>query len=234
MDQSSLAAAQVESKQLQFAAQSSTHDINSSLHAAAALSQQANEIGMTGFTGGAERLATVAGRGLLHTPEGMVETVKKEGVLGLATTAAESAVVGFGLKAIMTKAAPVAEIGALALGTSFVAQTVPQFWDACAKGLSAKTTKDMDTAVDQFSQATGNLAVNSVIGVAGFKAGAGSVGLTRFAGGDALGYAARNDALVPVRRLTESLPVPIRLVQRPLIKLFPTTQLPMRLPKWLW
>ena len=196
MDQSTLAAAQVESKQLQLAAQSYPHDINSSIHASAALSQQANEIGMTGFAGGAERLATVAGRGLLQTPEGMVETVKKEGVLGLATTAAESAVVGFGLKAIMSKAAPVAEVATLALGTSFVAQTVPQFWDACARGLTAKTARDMDNAVDKFSQATGSLAVNSVIGVAGFKAGAGAVGMTRFAGGDALGYGANNDALI--------------------------------------
>jgi hypothetical protein len=158
--------------------------------ALAALSEQANQIGMTGFAGGSERLALVAGKGLLHTPEGMVETVKREGALGMATTAVESAIVGFGLRALMTKAAPVAEVAALALGTSFVAKTVPQFWDAGAKALKATTWNEMDQASAKFSQATGSLAVDSIIGIAGYKLGSGGAGLTKWGNREGLAPAA--------------------------------------------
>lgn len=157
--------------------------------ASQALSDQVNEIGMTGFGGGAHRLEIVAREGLMATPQGMLETVKKEGVVGLASTAVESAAVGFGLRLMLSKAAPVAEIATLALGTSFVAKTVPQFWDACARGLNAHTWGEMHQASSAFGQATGSLAVDSIVGFAGYKLGAGAAGHTTWANRESLARA---------------------------------------------
>lgn len=147
---------------------------------AQALSLDANQIGMTGFSGGAERLAIVAGRGLTKMPEGLVQTVKEEGGLGLSITAVESLAVGAGLKILTAKAAPIAGLATLALGTSFLAQTAPKFWDACARGLHANTWTEMDNASSKFGQATGALAVDTLIGCIGFKVGSSGAGLTRW------------------------------------------------------
>ncbi|MBS1991786.1 MAG: hypothetical protein JSS83_14795 [Cyanobacteria bacterium SZAS LIN-3] len=153
--------------------------------AAQALSAEANQIGMTGTWGAAQRVAIVAGSGLLETPKGVVESIKKQGALGLTTTLAESAAVGYGLKALMSASAPVGKIAALALGASFVAQSVPEYYDAFNKGLGAHSWKEMDDASAKFGQATGGLAVDTVLGYGGFKIGAGAHAL-KTGGFDAL------------------------------------------------
>jgi glycine/D-amino acid oxidase-like deaminating enzyme len=137
------------------------------------LSHEANDIGMKGFVGGAERIGIVAGQGLLEAPRGVVEAIKKEGIGALAGTAAESAAVGFVLRTVLSKAAPVAGIASLALGGLFVAKTGAQFYNAFAQGLNAKTNKDMDQASSAFGRAAGSLAVDSIVGFAGYKVGSG-------------------------------------------------------------
>ena len=144
--------------------------------AAKALSEQANEIGMSGLSGSMERVALVTGQGLLKTGQGMVETVKHEGVGGLALTAAESAVVGLGLRLLLSKAAPVARIATAVMGSIFAANTVPKYYDAYSSGLQARTWKEMDQASSTFGLATGELAVNTVVGIGGFKLGSGLAG----------------------------------------------------------
>jgi hypothetical protein len=140
--------------------------------AARALSQQVNEIGMTGFAGGVQRIAIVAGEGLRQAPQGMVDTVKKEGVGGLAVTAVESAAMGFGLRVLMqTPGARVAQVAALGLGTAFLAKNAADFGDALSRGANAHTWKEMDEASHRFGQAAGSLAVDSLVGVAGYHVG---------------------------------------------------------------
>jgi len=149
------------------------HLLDNSNGVANVLNNQANEIGMEGGLGAVQRLGIVAGKGLLETPQGIVSSVEHQGPLGLATVAAESTALGFGLKMLMAKSAPVGKIAALALGTSFVAQTVPEYYEACVKGLEARTWGQMDNATHKFGEATGTLVVDSAIGLGGFKLGAG-------------------------------------------------------------
>ena len=136
-------------------------------------SAESDAIEMNGTFGKAERIAIVAGKGLLETPKGMVDIVEKQGVMGLCTTAVESTAVGYGLQTMLTKAAPVAKIATLALGASFLAKTIPEFHSAFDQGLKAKTWNELDQASTTFGQATGSLAVDSIIGFAGYKAGSG-------------------------------------------------------------
>jgi len=142
-------------------------------NAGGALSREANEIGMTGLSGAMERAALVTGQGLLKTGRGMVETVKTEGLSGLAVTAGESAALGLGLRLLMTEAAPVARIATAVMGTLFAASTAPKYYDAYSSALNARSWKDMDRASSTFGLATGELAVNTLAGVGGFKVGSG-------------------------------------------------------------
>ncbi|MBS1991608.1 MAG: hypothetical protein JSS83_13885 [Cyanobacteria bacterium SZAS LIN-3] len=138
-------------------------------------SVRSNEIGMTGTGGAIERAALVTGQGLLKSGGGMVETVRQEGVAGLAITAVESAAVGLGLKLVLNNAAPVAKIATLALGTLFVAQTAPKYYQAYSGALEARSWEDMDHASSTFGRATGELMVNTLVGAGGYKLGSGIV-----------------------------------------------------------
>jgi|GEM_PF-3429016 len=154
-------------------AQSSRSSID---NAGKALSTQANEIGMSGLSGTAERLALVTGQGLLKTGQGALETVKHEGLGGLAITAGESAALGLGLRLVLAKAAPVARIATAVMGTIFAAGTLPKYYDAYSSGLKARTWKELDQASSTFGLATGELAVNTIVGISGFKVGSGLAG----------------------------------------------------------
>ncbi|MBP9094871.1 hypothetical protein KBI23_27880 [bacterium] len=140
---------------------------------AAKSSTESDAIEMNGTFGKAERIAIVAGKGLLETPQGMVDIVEEQGVIGLCTTAVESTAVGYGLQTMLTKAAPVAKIATLTLGASFLAKTIPEFHSAFDQGLKAKNWNELDKASATFGEATGSLAVDTIIGFAGYKAGAG-------------------------------------------------------------
>jgi|GEM_PF-2244093 len=183
MDRAALAPAQDKSLSENLAL--SQHLLDNKVGGAAALTAGDNEIGMTGGMGAVQRVGIVAGKGLLETPKGIVSSIEHHGVLGLGATLVESGVVGFGLKAIMARSAPVGKIAALALGTSFVAQTIPEYYEAFAKGLEAKTWGQMDNASAKFGEATGTLAIDTVVGFAGFKIGAGAHAL-KMGGLDAL------------------------------------------------
>jgi len=160
-------------------------------HAAStALSQQANEIGMTGVLGGAERLGLMAAQGVVDTKQGIVETIKTEGVTGLLTTAAESTVIGAGLRFVMTKSEPIAAAAAIGMGVMFIGENAPKFLNAGSKALNAHTWSDMDDASATFGKATGALVVDSAIGYGGFKLGSGVMGLTPWAKMDPLPTAA--------------------------------------------
>ena len=160
--------------------------VTQAANASETLSLQANEIGMTGFSGGAKRVGLVVGEGLLDAPKGVVATIKSEGVTGIAANVLGSAAVGFGLKTLATKAAPVAEYAAIGMGLIYAAKAAPGFYDAVCGGLNARTWKDMDHAQQQFGQASGGLVFDSLVGVGGYKLGAGVAGRMKFGSLDAL------------------------------------------------
>jgi glycine/D-amino acid oxidase-like deaminating enzyme len=135
------------------------------------LSHEANDIGMKGFVGGAERLGIVAGQGLLEAPRGMVEAIKNESPGALLATAGESVAIGLVLRTVASKAAPIASLAGLAMGGLMVTKTGAQFYNAFAQGLNAKTNKDMEQASSAFGRAAGSLAIDSIIGFAGYKIG---------------------------------------------------------------
>ncbi|RTL34489.1 MAG: hypothetical protein EKK48_31395 [Candidatus Melainabacteria bacterium] len=146
--------------------------------ASARLNQESNQIGMTGFAGGAARIAITTADGIYHTPEGLKNAVayEVEHPLHALETVASSAAFAAALKVALPEAGPVGKIAGLAMGAWFVGSAAPGFYDAYKTGLNAKTWSEMSRSGQQWGDAAGTLGVNAALGYAGFKVGAGISG----------------------------------------------------------
>ncbi|GEM_PF-1663199 len=145
------------------------------------LSQEANgknQIGMTGVLGGIERVGLVTADGIWHSPEGLwhaaVNEVEHPG--HLLSVLGGSAALGAALKVVLPEAGPAGRIAAVAMGAWFIGSSIPGFKDAYSKGLSARTWGELDASGRQWGDVAGQLGVNSALGFAGYKIGAGAAG----------------------------------------------------------
>lgn len=146
--------------------------------ASARLNQESNQIGMTGFAGGAARIALTTADGICHTPEGIKNALayEVEHPLHALETVASSAAFAAALKVALPEAGPVGKIAGLAMGAWFVSSAAPGFYDAYKTGLNATTWSEMDRSGRLWGDAAGTLGVNATLGYAGFKIGAGLSG----------------------------------------------------------
>ena len=136
------------------------------------------KVGLSGPLGGAARIAATTLDGVIHTPEGLLDAAKYElnHPLEALKTVAGSAALAAALKVVLPEAGPVGKIAGLAMGAWFVAGAAPRFLHAYEDGLKAETWDDMHAAGKQWGDAAGQLAVNSALGMAGYKIGAGITG----------------------------------------------------------
>jgi kumamolisin len=136
------------------------------------------KVGLSGPLGGAARIAATTLDGIVHTPEGLWDAAKYEvnHPLEALKTVAGSAALAAALKVVLPEAGPVGKIAGLAMGAWFVAGAAPRFLNAYKDGLKADTWSDLHAAGKQWGDAAGQLGVNSALGMAGYKLGAGITG----------------------------------------------------------
>ncbi len=141
-----------------------------------ALSQQAFNSTEAAPSSAAARYAEVTAKGLYNLPAGMVhsavETVThpKELVEMVATSAA----MGAALKFALPKGGPAGLIAGTAIGGYFLYESAKPIGDAYSKAGHAKTMGELDAAGHQLGDAGGAFVVNSAIGMAGYRLGAGA------------------------------------------------------------
>ncbi len=144
----------------------------------AALVHESNQIGMTGLTGGAERVGLTTADGIVHIPAGLydaaVHDIEHPGEI--AKTVLGSAAIATALKVVLPEAGPVGKVAAVAMGAWFLASSAPGFVSAYKTGLKAKTWSELNTSGSQWGYAAGQLGVNTVLGYGGYKLGAGVSG----------------------------------------------------------
>ncbi|HEY9713567.1 MAG TPA: S53 family peptidase [Chroococcales cyanobacterium] len=148
--------------------------------ASAKLSEASNPdvIGMTGVLGGAERIALTTGDGILHIPQGLYNAAVNdlEHPMKIVEAVGGSAALAAGLKLVLPEAGPVGRIAGIAMGAWFAYQSAPGFINAYKDGLAANTWSQLNDAGAKWGNAAGELGVNSALGYAGFKIGAGVSG----------------------------------------------------------
>jgi len=146
--------------------------------AAAKLSHESNQIGMTGFVGGVERVALTTLDGAAHIPKGLVDAAVYDyhhpsqiakAVLGSAAIAAV-------MKTVLPEAGPVGQFAGAAMGIWFAVGSAPAFYGAYKTGLNANTWAELNHGGAQWGDAAGQLGVNSALGYVGYKIGAGFSG----------------------------------------------------------
>ncbi len=146
--------------------------------ASAKLNQEANQIGMNGFTGGVARIALTTADGIYHAPEGIHHALSYQIAhpVEALETVASSAAFAAALKIALPEAGPVGKIAGLALGAYFVGTAAPGFIGAYKTGLNAKTWSEIDKSGQQWGDSAGTLGVNMGLGYVGFKIGSGITG----------------------------------------------------------
>jgi kumamolisin len=147
------------------------------LDASALLSREAN-LNMDGPVGGLQRVAVTTFDGIAQTPRGIYNAAAYDlqHPLEIVKTVAGSAVMAAALKVVLPEAGPVGKVAGLAMGAWFIAGTAPAFIGAYRNGLNARTWSQMHAAGQEWGNAAGQLAVNSTLGMAGYKIGAGLAG----------------------------------------------------------
>jgi kumamolisin len=101
-----------------------------------------------------------------------VDTIKQEGVVGMAENVATSAALGFGLKMIMPESGSVGTIASAVIGGYFMAKQAAPIYHAYETAWDAKTMGDIYNAGHQLGDVGGSLAVNLPLSIAGYKLGA--------------------------------------------------------------
>lgn len=142
------------------------------------LSQEAAELGMHGTFGKVGRIAITTAEGIKQTPSGVYNAVKHnfEHPIEIVKVVGGSAAIAAGLKIILPEAGPVGKVAGLVMGAWFVAGAAPAFGDAYRSGLNARNWYEMKEAGKAWGNAAGHLGVNSVLGMVGYKIGAGISG----------------------------------------------------------
>ncbi|HEY9719962.1 MAG TPA: protease pro-enzyme activation domain-containing protein, partial [Trichormus sp.] len=156
----------------------STPGLNAPADAAQRLSQETNQIGMTGFFGGAARVALTTGDGIFHIPFGLGNAIAYdlEHPMEIVKAFGGSAAIAATLKTVLPEAGPVGKIAGLAMGAWFLASAAPGFINAYKTGLNANTWSELNTSGQQWGDAAGELGVNTGLGYAGYRLGAGLSG----------------------------------------------------------
>ncbi|HEY9715356.1 MAG TPA: protease pro-enzyme activation domain-containing protein, partial [Chroococcales cyanobacterium] len=149
--------------------------------ASSKLSQEANssqKLGGNGILGDVSRVLLTTGDGVLHLPEGIANAVSTDiqHPMNIVEPLVGSAAIGAVLKTVLPEAGPVGKIAGLAMGAWFLTQSAGSFGDAYKKGLNATSWSDMNAAGKEWGDAGGQLGVNSALGFAGYKIGAGAAG----------------------------------------------------------
>ncbi len=140
------------------------------------LSSDALESNMRGPIGGAQRIVLTTVEGIANTPAGLANALKHniENPVEMLKIVGGSAALAAGLKVVLPEAGPVGRIAGLALGAMFLADAAPGFVNAYRLSLNAQTWQEMQLSGQIWGNAAGHLGVNSALGYAGFKLGAGA------------------------------------------------------------
>ena len=130
----------------------------------------------------AGRIATVTREGLLSTDtlKGLYNAAKYD-VLHpgeTATMLVESAAMGASLKFVMSEKGPVGAVGGLAIGGYFLAKSAAPMADAYKKAIYATNDQELHAAGKELADAAGAFTVNTGVGMAGYRIGAGTMGRT--------------------------------------------------------
>ena len=140
------------------------------------LSNESLDARMSGALGSAQRIALTTVEGLANTPAGIGNAIKhniEHPVEALKVIGGSAALAGV-LKVVLPEAGPVARVAGMTLGAIFLADTAPGFINAYKTGLNARTWQEMHLSGQQWGNSAGHLAVNSALGYAGYKLGAGA------------------------------------------------------------
>ena len=144
----------------------------------AKLSAESNQLGMTGFVGGAERIAITTGDGLLHSFSGIGHALAYDyhHPINAVKTLAGSVVLAAALKAALPEAGPVGKTASVLMTAWFLVGSGTDFAKAYKTGWNAKDWKELQQSGQQWGDSFGEVAVNYGIGYAGYKIGAGGMG----------------------------------------------------------
>ena len=142
------------------------------------LSSEPNKLGMDGAFGSYQRFAATTADGLLQTPKGIYNAALHNinHPMEMVKTIGGSAAIAVALKVVLPEAGPVGKIAGGVMGAWFIASTLPEYTEAYRMGQQARTWDDMHKAGERWGNATGHLAVNSGLGMIGYKIGAGVSG----------------------------------------------------------
>jgi hypothetical protein len=142
------------------------------------LAAESNQIGMTGFWGGADRLVHTTIGGIAASPKGLYHellSIEKDPDQ-IIQAAVGSAVIGSALKVILPEGGPVGKIASVLMAGWFIGESASGFGKAYSTGLHAKTWAEMHQSEQQFGDNLAQLGVTAGVGYLGYKAGAGLTG----------------------------------------------------------
>lgn len=120
------------------------------------------------------RYGSAAVSGLMHVPEGVLNSVKHniDHPLQALETAGMGAGVAVVLKTVLPETGPAGRIAGAAIGTYFLAKAAAPIYDGFQKAGVATSMADLNAASVQIGNAGGDFIVNSAIAAVGYKAGA--------------------------------------------------------------
>jgi len=134
--------------------------------------------GGTGVGGFATRFGDTTFEAVKNTPAGMLHQAEEwaHHPMDLVKTVAESAAIGFAVKAILPETGPVARVAGLAMGAMFLGQAAPGIYSGYKEGLGATSYSGIQSAGVHLGDTVGGMIDNLVPGVIGYKLGTAGAG----------------------------------------------------------